>query len=83
MCTVPPVLPDINMPQLDTKMAVFAARKAERGRWAESLAEDVKLVAARHQNAARRMEVGWRTAVVHFQWHEVQVVITFPSHSVF
>lgn len=26
---------------------------------AESLAEDVKLVAARHQHAARRMEVCW------------------------
>lgn len=46
-----------NEPQLDARVAARAARKEEVGRLAESLAEDAKLIAARHQHAARRMEV--------------------------
>eukprot|EP00752_Nemacystus_decipiens_P007659 g6847.t1 len=42
--------------RLDARVAARAARKERAGRLAASLAEDVKLVAARHQNAARRME---------------------------
>lgn len=43
--------------QLDARVAARAARKGEIGRAAEYLANDVKLVAARHQRAAKRMEV--------------------------
>lgn len=46
--------------QLDAIVTGRAARKAGIGRLAESLAEDVKLVAARHQHAASRMEVQLR-----------------------
>lgn len=43
--------------QLDARTAARAARKAELGHVAESFAENVKVIAARHQHAAKRMEV--------------------------
>ncbi|CAM9194124.1 unnamed protein product, partial [Scytosiphon promiscuus] len=42
--------------RLDARKAARARRKERVGRLAESMAEDVKLIAARHQHAASRME---------------------------
>lgn len=43
--------------QLDALTAARTARKEQTGHRAQSLAENVKLVATRHQHAAGRMEV--------------------------
>lgn len=43
--------------QIDAMLMACAARKAEKGRLAETLAENVKVVAAEHHHVARKMEV--------------------------
>ncbi|CAB1111351.1 unnamed protein product [Ectocarpus sp. CCAP 1310/34] len=52
--------------QIDARMEARAARKGRIGRLAESLAEDAKLVAARHQHTAARMEVAPDPATARF-----------------
>ncbi|CAM9277017.1 unnamed protein product, partial [Ectocarpus fasciculatus] len=52
--------------RIDARIEARAARKGRIGRLAESLAEDAKLVAARHQHTAARMEVAPDPATARF-----------------
>ncbi|CAM9583036.1 unnamed protein product, partial [Ectocarpus sp. 13 AM-2016] len=58
--------------RIDARTEARAARKGRIGRLAESLAEDAKLVAARHQHTAARMEVAPDPATARFVADDIQ-----------
>ncbi|CAM9258641.1 unnamed protein product, partial [Hapterophycus canaliculatus] len=58
--------------RLDARKAARATQKERVGCLAESLAEDVKLIAARHQHAASRMEGALNPATAQHVAHDIR-----------